>query len=359
MTEHAPGVWLNQRHADYLEDDALGYTAIVDLAASPVEWWHDSKNNPFRPVPPVNLAFARGEALHVRTLYGPKAYDRLYGVNPTLRSHPGYIDLVRDLQEACFKNNLPAVGAKPELIDRLIRAKAPVQLLAAAQREFAKSGKLPIDEADDARIKILWQLIFRSRQELKTNDGEMITAAEALKNALTEVSVFWVDENGIRQRARFDWLKPNISGDLKSITEWRRSDFKVSLLREIIIRGYHVQWAHYDEARRQLCIACDEGRVFGGNKTQRKRLMAIADSAAWSWMWIFAKMDGAPRVRGIIPHPEAGQYAKAVAIRREALAMYLHHFELFDGLKNPWLDLDVMWEPEETDWPSFVDLLDT
>lgn len=348
------GVHIGLRHRDHIADSGLGYTAIKDIFLSPIEWWDASEHNSFREPPEEKDAFDRGEALHVHTLDGPKVYKRVYGIAPTKKTHPDYLDLVDSLQRACAAHGLSNHGLKSDLIARLVRAKAPVKILEHERSLFRRSGKKEIGERDDARIKILYAMMMRSRDELKISDRESLTLKQALTGALTEVSVFWEDGEGIRQRARFDILKPNFSGDLKSITHWKKSNFDKALLSEIIHRGYMIQCAHYHEGRHELRRAVAEGRVFGGNKTQRKRLDRIAEADLWAWLFVFGKMDGAAQVKGIIIRPEtSGQFAKAKTQREEALAMYLYHRELHGGLDRPWFDPNVVFEPEETAWPQF------
>lgn len=351
--EHALGVWLNQPHEDYLADLGLGYGGIKDNYLSPIEWWDESPYNPLRKVPERDkAAFLRGGALHTFFLDGERVYKKVYAVLPTAKTHPEYLNTVSELVAACNLYGLSTYGLKDELTRRLVKAKAPVKILSVERKKILDAGKVELAEDDDARIQILHRMAMRSREELRLPDGDHLTLAEAFKGALTEVSIYWIDENGIRQRARFDMLKPNFIGDLKSITQWRKGDFKLSLLKEIILRGYAIQWAHYDEARRQLRIAVEEGRVFGGNKTQLKRLAAIARAEEWAWLWVFAKMDGAPQVRGIIGRTDMLQYGKAVQQRQEALNAHLFYKQFFGGYDTPWFDPEVIWQPDETDWPS-------
>lgn len=350
------GVYIGQSHRDYLRDPGHGYGAIRDLYLSAVEWWDASIHNPFRDASKDEdrkKAFLRGTALHTHVLDGPKIYEKIYGFMPNKLTNPDALDTVPELVAACQRFGLSTHGNKPDHIDRLIRAKVGVEILWEEQQKFLRSGKLPVDPKDDIRIKLLYAMMMRSPQELNLPDGEHLTIRDLLTNSLNEVSVFWVDENGIRHRARFDMLKPNVTGDLKSITQWKKSNFKTSLLSEIIQRGYMIQTVHYDEARRQLRKAVAEGRVFGGNKTQRKLLDRIARAEAWAWVFVFAKMDGAPQVRGIVVRPDSGQFIKAQQQRDEALSNYLYQLEFHGGLDKPWFDPEVVWEPEEQDWPSF------
>lgn len=351
LTRHELGVHIGQPARLYLDDCGLGYSAIKENYLSPVEWWEKSPYNPKRTAETLTPAFFRGEAFHMHVLDGPKVYEKTFAVLPTKDSHPDYLDTVPQLAGACARHGLSTHGTKPELIARLIKAKAPVKILDHERYLLgAKKGRRSISETDDTRIRILHRMMMRSPGELRLPDGDHFTLAQALKNALTEVSIYWVDENDIRQRARFDILKPNFTGDLKSITDWRTGDFKLSLLREIVFRGYLIQQAHYFEARQQLRRAVDEGRVFGGNKTQRKRLGEIAAAEAWAWIFIFGKMDGAAQVRGIVLDHINSRFTRAQEQRQQALAMHGYYRDFFDGYDTPWFDPDVIWTPEEEDW---------
>lgn len=355
LVEHELGVWLNQRHEDYLPDHALGYSAVKDIYLDPTEWWDSSSHNPLREIDDgddYKLAYRRGAALHTFTLDGSRLYERIYAVRPTRATHPDALDSVAQLTEACRALNLDHRGLKADLVWRLVKAKSPWPILLDLQLRFDNSGKKDISQRDDFRIRMLHRMMMRSTMELKLQDGA-ITIRDVLHNSLTEVSVYWIDENGVRQRARFDVLKPNLTGDLKSITKWKKTNFKVALLQEVILRGYMIQAAHYHEARIQLRKAVAEGRVFGGNKTQRKLLERIARSDRWAWVFIFAKMDGSPQVKSIVIRPDSGQFIKAQQQRDEALANFMYYREFHGGLDIPWFDPEVVWEPKEEEWPLF------
>ena len=351
FTRHELGVHLGQPARDYLADVGLGYSAIKENVISPVEWWHKSPFNPTRKAPTWTKAFFRGEATHTFFLDGKRMYERMFAVYPTASSHPHYLDTVAQLQMACAQHGLSTLGNKPDLIKRLIKAKAPVKILEHERGLILRKAKREIAEEDDTRIRILYAQAMRDPKELMLPDGEHLTLKDAFANALNEVSVYWIDEFGIRQRARFDFLKPNFTGDLKSITDWNAGDFRTALLREVVFRGYLIQQAHYREARHQLRIAVDEGRVFGGNKTQRKRLGEIASAEDWAWLFVFAKLDGAPQVRGIVTNHDNPRYSRAVEQRMKALTLHTAYHEFFGGYETPWFDPDVIWTPTDEDWP--------
>jgi len=78
-------------------------------------------------------------------------------------------------------------------------------------------------------------------------------------------------------------------------------------------------------------------------------------------MWVFAKMNGAPQVKGIVlprvlpwlldangqPSPH---YAEAVQQRDTALLNFQYYRDFF-GMERPWFDTEVIWTPEHNDWP--------
>lgn len=349
---HEDGVYLNLPHARYLGDSALGYSAMKLLASSPVEWWWDSPWNPLRPPEKEKKAFERGEAAHVAFLDGLGVYSDAYGIRPTRKTHPDLAATVDDLKALCAAHGLPTTAkVKQDLLDRLEGAGLGDQTLASVEAAFEASGKLPIEEEDDAVIRLVHRMAFRSREEMGLGD-EHATLSDAFAGGLHEVSVFWTDENGIRQRARFDKLKANVTIDLKTITDWRRGDFKRSLLRECVIRGYVIQAVHYDEARRQMQKAVDEGRIFGGSTDELERLREIASSAQWKWAWVFAKLDGAPQLRVVIPDREGPQYKRAQIVRQEALSAFVRYREAF-GMERQWCDTNIIWQPEDADWPAW------
>lgn len=344
------GVHIGLRHEDYLKDSGHGYGSIVDLLVNPVEWWDASPWNPLRKAEGPRKAFQFGEAAHVFFLEGEKVYNRFYGIEPSPRTHPDHLYGAEALRDACRENQLSTTGTMEDTSARLEAIGIPTMI--GAWKRFRESGKKPVPADIDDRIRMVHRMAMRTPEDMHLADGELLTLKDALRGGLSEVSIFWIDEDGVRHRARLDYLKPNVSIDLKTITEWKRADFRKSLLEECILRGYVIQGVHYDEARRQLRKAVAEGRIFGGNKKQRALLERIARAEEWGWVWIFAKMEGAPQVKGIVLDKLGGQYKKAERQRNTAIANFVYFRSLY-GMDAHWFDREVVWEPAEDDWPTF------
>lgn len=362
ITHHEPGVYLGLREDSYLADPALGYSSLGALR-QPLEFWFNSPINTVFPKPPKDQKyFERGTACHVLFLEPPGTYDRTYGIVPTRMTNPNAIDTIPELIAACKKHGLATnYAVKADLVDRLSRGAPKVEILEVERQKFFASGKRPISADDHMRIQLSFRMAMRTREELGAGEDDL-TLADAFTGGLSEVSCFWEDEAGIRQRARFDKLKPNVTIDLKTISDWKPSDFKTSLLKEIRIRNYLGQVVHYNEARRQLRKFVAADRVFGGTKAQRTLLKRIAKQETWAWTFVFCKMTGFPAVRAIVFTPEnmglveegpdfMQQFVRAADERRDALTQYQFFKELYgDEPGSIWFDNEIVYQPTETDW---------
>lgn len=358
IVRHAPGVYLGLREEAYLADFGLGYTALKTLKADPEDWWWGTPLNTIEPPPPITSnAMSAGTAAHVAFLFGMEMYDEVYSVPPRPEDFPDYLNLQDQLKDACRVRGLPVGGTKGELTDRLIQADPTVKIFDVLVRDWVALRKRAIAGQADRRIRLLHRMAMRTDQEMKLGEGEVVTLKEAFTGGLSEVSVFWDDENGIPMRARFDKLKPNITLDLKTFDKWDKKNFKRSLLKEATIRGYVVQAVHYEAARHKLREFVAAGQIFGGTDEERALLQEIAAADEWAWGWVFALMSGAPRLKAIVPDKYGAQFQRAEQDRDEALAnfmLYRDQFGLEPGVM--WTDTEVVWEPEHDDWPEFSSL---
>lgn len=363
IVEHEDGVFLNMPMDRYQRDTALGSGGIKQCANNPVKWWWKSAFNTIDPQQVETEAGERGHyrlgtAVHVATLDGKDAsldvYEAAYGVVPSTTTHPKALVTDAHVKAELAKMHLrPVPGEKARRVEQLMAADPEAQVLDVLVEEFHRSGRSWVTASEDARVRLLHGMITMSPEKVPLVEGEAITLRDVFRGGLSEVSVFWTDENDIRQRGRLDYAKPRVTVDLKTFADWRDDlDFGPGLLREAWFRGYVTQWAHYDEARRQLRRLVAEGKVFGGTPEQRALLEEIAASDVWAWLWVFCITDGAPIVKGVRPDPGGIHYAKGVRQRETALTNFLYYRELF-GLEpgQMWFDPVAIWTPEESDWP--------
>lgn len=353
-TYHEDGVYLGLAPEPYQADDALGSDALKTVAHSPPQWWWKSEHNKIEPPAPAQKQahFRLGTAVHVCLLEGIDVYDACYGLLPTKEQYPEALVTVDDLKDECRDRRMTVSGSKEELSKRLLQANPDIQILDVIQAQWRRdSGLREVTPAEDRRIRLLHKMAMTSPETHVLPGGEVTTLRQAFIGGLSEVSVFWTDVNGIRQRARFDKLKPRVTLDLKTFSSWNEShDFETGLLREAKHRGYPLQTAHYDEGRVQLRRLVDEGKVFGGTAEERKMLSEVADSDVWAWLWVFAITVGVPLMKGVRYDLAGVTHGEWKQKRENALARFLFYREFFGGFEQMWFDPVAIMEPDDDDW---------
>lgn len=361
IVDHADGVYLGLTSESYHRDSALGSTSIKRLRKSPVKWWWDSVYNTIQPPEKMmgeEEKYRLGTAAHVALLEGTDGgldtYQAAYAIEPDKSTHPKALAGGADYRAWLSDMGMSTTGPTNEVLIRRILERDPsVEILELLKAEFKRSGVRAVSAAEDARIRLLHRVANASPTEFGLPDGEVITLREAFRGGLSEVSVFWTDETGVRMKARFDKLKPLVTIDLKTFADWRDDrDFNQGLLREVKFRGYAMQAMHYEVAREALRDLVHAGEVHDGTPAQRTILEEIADQETWAWLWVFAITDGAPIIKGVRPDMQGPQMQGAAQDRQSALTDFLFYREMF-GLEpgRMWFDPVAIWSPEESDWP--------
>ena len=206
------GVHFDLPEDEYRADPALGSTDMKRLSYSPADFWWGSVHNPFKEPEKERPALVMGRALHAFVLEGRDKFFAEYA--PTELS-----------------------GSTRE---------------ARAEREaIADAGKQALRRADFDRI-------LAAGSTLRANPH----LATAFSNGRSEVSVFWT-ANGIRRKARIDYLKPLANVDLKSISNTREVNFVECCRRSVAILRYDVQAEHYLEARVAMRAFVRDDQIFG------------------------------------------------------------------------------------------------
>jgi hypothetical protein len=253
LLEHPDGVYIGLPELDYLNDWALSYSAFKTINSSPPDWHWDSPFNQLDKKEQKDTAALRfGSALHAALLEPAGALEARFGVAPVPEDYPKAARTVTELKDEIKKFSQTPKGLKKDLIKQLLALDPDAQIFDVIKERWVKKGLVELSPGDMDKIKLM--------VALATKHPDLVMAFTGI--GLSEVSVFWTDEQGIRQRARFDRMKPVASIDLKSFANWQGRNFKKALLREASIRQYHLQAAHYDEARRQARRLVQEGKVF-------------------------------------------------------------------------------------------------
>lgn len=292
------GIYFDLNDAEYHADSALGSGDMRRLARNPQSFWHESKLNPDRPDDKDTPARLRGRAVHTATLEGIPFFNAAYMRGP---------DNDDDMTPA-------EKAAETKRFKKLAK----------------ETGRVMIPAPDHDRITIASAMISKN-PSLKT----------AFQNGRSEVSIFW-ERDGVRRKARLDYLKVRGVGDLKSIANPLDLPFdeacKVSFKRQRM----DVQCAHYLEGRALIPQFVGEGLVFGDYDAGW--LKKVAEQTEFAFQWIFFAAEGAPLTwsRTMTPgNPMIEEDGKSTLER--AAKNYLQFMRDF-GPDTPWLLIE---EPSE------------
>lgn len=398
--EHPEGVYIHLPELDYLNDEGLSYSAFKLLNANPPDWWWNSTYNVLEDkVRKSTPALRFGSALHCGLLESLEELDRRFFVAPDPKDKrwKNYARLVDEIKEKITELGEKPKGTKKEhFVAQLLELDPNALLFENLIAEWRGQGKTEITEEQYTKLRLMIRMADRNPHIAGAFTGV----------GLSEVSVFWTDdpdgEVPIRQRARFDRLKPRATIDLKSFSNWQDRDFKQALLREASLRGYHIQAAHYDIARAKAREFIAEGKVYfceevllteaeilainaereepsdhieiGAKRTtfrhpteeEMETVNAVFGSDEWEWLWVFYKTDGAPTAQPIRLNrydvTSDGEEIMTMPMRvghekrNRALETYRHYHREFGAEPGQmWLRMDPTWTPLDQEWPSFMD----
>lgn len=242
---HADGVYFGLAEEDYFADTALGSSDMRVLSYSPMDYWFQSRFNPLRPEKETTPAQVYGRAVHTLILEGRDKFEKMYA--PKMHSWA-----TKDGK--------------------------------AEKERFAARGVLPLPFEDWERAQQTGAILRGNRHLAGAFEGSVGH----------EVSVFWTKPNGMRCRARFDALKERAIVDLKNVSNERAISFPRACLRKIDDYSYHLQAAHYADARLQLKNLLLDGKVFGD--CDHQALGQVAATQDWAFIFIFLQSTAAPIV---------------------------------------------------------------
>lgn len=300
----------------YFDDPALGSGDMRALLQGAPAYWWQSPYNPNRKDDDDTPSLTLGKAIHKLVLEGGDAFDHNFVRAP-------HDDSMTPGEKSAATKDLK-------------------KRLAAQGRSHV--SVLPPDAYDRAIIS-----------------AAMITRNPGLKTAfqggIPEVSVFWTRGDGIRRKARIDYLKPRGVGDLKSAGNYKKIEFPRACREAIANMRYEIQAAHYLEARANIPRLFSERAVFGELKGGQHEIMAaVIAEPRFAFQFVFYATTGAPIACSYIltppPSPGApGNPILQVADREieRAAATFTAAMARFGP--------DSMWVAEERPEELTVDLL--
>lgn len=301
---HADGIYFGLSAEEYHADPALGSSGLKKLVDNAPDFWWSSPMNPaFEEESDDTPAKVFGRQLHQCVLEGVDVFKA--GHAPQM---------------------LP--GNRKEGIAEI-----------ASIRE---AGKTPVKFKD-------WQRILAASAFIKAN----ATLAKAFEGGQPEVSVFWTVD-GVRFKARFDYLKMNAITDLKSIRAKTEKPFHMLCMDAIGAYDYLVSAEHYCEGRRQMASLIKQDAVFGADEAgvPLSWLIQAAGNKSFAFVFVFWKAEGSPISTGFKLSPE--NYLFQIGRKRidRAVQNYRLFMEEF-GTDAAWVPTTPLVEIGETDLPAF------
>jgi hypothetical protein len=302
------GLPAEQHHADL----GLGSSAIRALAENPFNYWWKYLN-PARPEEEDDTAARiNGRALHLLLYEGDAAFTRQFECGPDQRGMSS--------------------------ADKSASTKAANKAAASRGRECLKR---------DAYERIVMA------HALITKNPDLATA---FSGGMPEVTFIW-ERDGVRRKARFDYLKPvtkqghNVIAvaDLKSVANQYGLDFKRACRSAIGTYRYHAQAAHYLEAAALVPQAVKDNRmvwwdaevaVSKATKEWRDRLAGCKHVA---WQWVFHQTTAAPLTFSYYLSPGNPMLDEGRMIVERAITAYKENMAKY-GRDQQWLMIE---SPEE------------
>ncbi|AGH31342.1 hypothetical protein TVVG_00048 [Tetraselmis viridis virus SI1] len=354
------GVYIGLPHEDYLAIDRLGSTDHEALYSRREGWWWSSPHNPYY-VRKDQKHFTFGSGLHTLMLEGQEAYEHRFAVMPVQTDYPDLLISHAEIKEALERASVSGIKprmTKPELIElaRVYIPEANIWDAIMADWKRKNRNREHLTAEDDHAIRTMFEAAMA--------DEDMRAVCIASGGVrLTELSVFWTTEEGLKCRFRFDSLLPSWIADLKSIQNSQGKDLRYAIGDRIANDHLDVQAAMSFEARRALYRFLEEGRepvLVHGDQAQVDWLKRYPKEAplmgqngpGWHFIWVFYQK---PDTSGIAPvlFPlrclwGSERHLTGWRKYRQAQLFYLDQVKRF-GLDKPWSRVSEAHGTEHTD----------
>jgi hypothetical protein len=339
---HAPGIYFGLDADPYHADRALGSTSIKDLALDPVDWQYDQLHGTDAETP----ALVFGSALHARVLEGSAAFENQFYRKAQKAEYPEAMITADDIRSFLRNNGTTVGGKKEDIIDRAsgLPDCPPIWDLIEAEHERLNEGRTALTQRQWEAITVAAQWMQQD-QWLKDVmiDGTFI-------GGMPEVSVFY-EVDGVRLKARFDYLAKHAIFDLKSFAVMFKENASAAIGKTIGRQRYDLQAAAYIKAWQAGRELWKAGQVFG--ECPKGFLSEVYDRPFPLWIWIMLKTTGAPQCYVRPFDQRSNAYGFAVHQVETAIKAYSAAVAEF-GIDADWIPNNPVHSIEDTDLPAWV-----
>lgn len=294
------GIYFNLPEDVYHKVEALGSTDIGNLNISPADFWKNSWFNPDNEKEDgeededATKAQILGRAYHVARLE-PERFDDVYIRQPEKSEFPKDKLLTSDaaIKAALKARGLPQTEGTETIEQRAGRLVAdgfedPIWHLIMQEFENERTATKP------HKIGISATYFDDIRRDIQRIDNNPEVKA-LITGGFAEVSVIWTDVNGIRCKARFDYLKANSWSDFKTFENSMRKGLERCIRDAFQYNGYYLQATHYRDAAD--AIRSGNLKVQDGTKDQKRLIdMIMERDRPLACYYIFQQKGGVPNL---------------------------------------------------------------
>lgn len=356
------GVYLGLDEKIYFAQERLGTTDESKLFLTKEGfWWSSDDLNPDREAEADdNTARIFGRALHALVLEGKPAYEERFAIIPTkaeTRTKAGddptfgsrYCETVGDMETALEKRGMNPKRMKKDALIAYCQSRAPDLVIwdvFEAEWRAANQGKAPVTGPEHRQLMIMADAVWNH-----PDVGPLFQFGPD-HVPLSEVSILWSDEHGLRHRARLDAMLPETTIDVKTLANIGMRPLSFAAGDHVVKMGYHVQMASQHLARKHAYRFIQQGKVYGGSELQRTWLARFPREAPnWDYAWLFYQKPDAKKGMAPIILPWGEDYGSelhmdGVRARREAIETYRRCMAQF-GPDIPWTRVEPLHTTRE------------
>jgi hypothetical protein len=311
---------------EYRALPGLSYSAMKDLAISPLRFWFRHVNPeriPEEPTPEMKL----GSALHCAVLE-PTEFDKRYA--RAFIAEPDCLVTIEDLRGFLRENGVQPKGTrKAEVIAQVRSAfpSAPIYDLLAEEHASRTAGKVILGAGD-------WYRLARSAESLL----EEPQLREILREGRPEAPLFATDPaTGIPLKCRVDWLAAKVTLDLKTFSQKREKSIEKTIADAIFYEGYYRQAFTYQLIRRM---------ALGENHGDSEFVIAFVES----------EEPHETRIRSLLPKVggNVNMYWERARIELRGLIDTYHEYMRHFGVERPWKYAQEINPLEDAEVPALA-----
>lgn len=285
------GIYFGLPEEVYHGVPALGGGALCKLAVSPADFWRGSWLDPDRPELDEEATEAQivGRAYHCARLEPEQLETRFCGELDKKTMPPGSLFTAKQMEAKLKELGISPVGGSVlEQAERLADYDFPLEKLwHLALHNWSRElkGRQPI------KAKV-WAEILIDMERIRSTPA----IADKLTGGAAEVAVFWTDENGIRCKAKLDYLTVAHWAELKTFDNTRGRKLEQAIADAVRYNRYYIGAAHYRDAVE--AIRTGGLQIRGESSDLQRELIAriqIAPNPLELW-FIFQQKGGVPNL---------------------------------------------------------------